>query len=580
MRAVRRQCGHHPHRAQSACFAELVEAVDLSFNTNADKAGGLVTPNMGVAGLSRSLGTVGGKVEEVAKGEFDPTSFFDEALDANLLGGISLRDVVDAVGDFGGDLLKIPQMVNQKSFEDPQALLASLQSVASLVDDVKGDIERFEEIKDEIDDAIGDIESLPAEATEAAKNAAEAARQKALAVIKEVEKEARGVINQAKGYAEAVVNKVKSIAESESLVGLLESLGLPTELTLELKWGPMIKSWPNTNQPNDLMGTNALFQTLNASGTPVEQSDEVIYIRAGLTVKLDGSAPTFELEGVANNFIIRLVPIKDVAPEGFVHLRMTDLSFRSKDGSKVDVNVEFDPDEGFKFAGPLAFVEKIREFIPFDGFSDPPSLDLSPTGVIAGFTFPIPTIAVGVFSLQNISLGASLELPFTNSPIVFTFLFCTRENPFVLTVSMFGGGGFFGLIISTKEIGVEAALEFGANIAFDVGVASGGVYVMAGVYFKKMGEECILEGYLKLGGHLSVLGIISISIDLYMSITYQDPGGKVHGQATLSFEVEVFFFSISFSKTIERRFKGSENDPLFVDLVAQEDWTEYCNAFA
>jgi hypothetical protein len=136
------------------------------------------------------------------------------------------------------------------------------------------------------------------------------------------------------------------------------------------------------------------------------------------------------------------------------------------------------------------------------------------------------------------------------------------------------------LIISTREIGVEAALEFGAQIAFDVGVASGGVYVVAGVYFKKQGEECIIEGYLNLGGNLSVLGIISISIDLYMSLTYKDPGGKVIGQATLTFEVEVLLFSVSFSKTIERRFKGSENDPLFSDLLTQSDWTDYCNAFA
>lgn len=561
-------------------FAELVDSVELSFNTNADKGGGLVTPNMGIAGLSRSLGTVGGNVQEIADGQFKPESFFDAALDANLLGGISLRDVVDAVSDFSGGLIKIPQMVNQKSFEDPKALLASLQSVASAVSQVQGDIERFADLKEDLDDAISDVQNIPDAATDAAKEAAEAARQKALAIIREIEKEAKGVVDQAKGYAESVITKVKNIAESDSLVGLLESLGLPTEMTLELKWGPMIKSWPNASQPNALMGTNALFQTLNMAGQPVDQSDEVIYIRAALTVKLDGSAPSFLLEGVANNFIIRLVPIKDVAPEGFVHLRMTDLSFRSEDASKIDVNVEFDPDEGFKFAGPLAFVEKIREFIPFDGFSDPPSLDISPTGIVAGFTFPIPTIAVGVFSLQNISLGASLELPFTNSPIVFTFLFCTRENPFVLTVSMFGGGGFFGLIISTKEIGVEAALEFGANIAFDIGVASGGVYVMAGVYFKKMGEECILEGYLKLGGHLSVLGLVSISIDLYMSLTYQDPGGKVHGQATITIEVEVLLFSISVSKTIERRFKGSENDPLFIDLMEQSDWTEYCEAFA
>lgn len=571
-------------------FAKLKDAVEMSFNTNADKAGGLGTPNMNIAGLSRSLGTVGGKIEEVTSGKFDPTSFFDEALDANLLGGISLRDIIDAVNDFAGDLIKIPRMLNSKNFSDPKQLVSTIQDLMSAVNDVKDDIDKFKDMKDDLQEVLDDIESIPEvaenlaknakeEAEEAAKNAAEAVRQKALAVIQQVEKEAKGIIEQAKGYAESLINKVKNIAESESLADLLEQFGLPTELTLELKWGPTIKSWPNSNQSNDLMGTNALFQTLNAAGQEVEVSNEVVYIRAALTVKLDGSPPTFSLEGVANNFKIKLIPIDDAAPDGFVHLRMSDLSFRSKDGSKVEVNVEFDPDTGITFHGPLAFVEKIREFIPFDGFSDPPSLDVTPTGIIAGFTFPIPSIAVGVFSLQNISLGASLELPFTNSPLTFTFLFCTRENPFVLTVSMLGGGGFFGLIISTKEIGFEAALEFGAQIAFDVGVASGGVYVKAGVYYKKMGEEVILEGYLKLGGHLSVLGIISISIDLYLSLTYKEPGGKVIGQATLTFEVEVLFFSISFSKTIERRFKGSENDPLFIDLMSQSNWDEYCAAF-
>ena len=69
-------------------FAKRKEEVGLSFSANADKAGGLATPNMNIGGLSRSLGTVGGKVEDAVSGKFDPTSFFDEALDANLLGGI------------------------------------------------------------------------------------------------------------------------------------------------------------------------------------------------------------------------------------------------------------------------------------------------------------------------------------------------------------------------------------------------------------------------------------------------------------------------------------------------------------
>lgn len=555
-------------------FAKLLDQVELSFNTNADKGGGIATPNLNVAGLSRSLGTVGGNVEEITSGKFDPTNYFDEALDANLIGGISLRDIIDTVNDFAGDLIKIPRMVNSKSFRNPKELLGSAQSLLAAVDDVKGDIEKFQEMKDDLEKAIDDIEALPDTIADEAKSKAEAARQKALAVIKEIENEAKGIVQGAKGYAESVLNKVNDIAESESLVDLLEAFGLPTELVLELKWGPKVSSWPNPSNPFSFMGPNALFYV-----TPGKE-EEVFVLRVSLTIRLDGSEPEFLLEGKAANFRLQLVPIEDVADEGFVHLKFENLRFFSQNAQKPEVDVVFEPSTGITFHGPLSFVEKIREFIPFDGFSDPPSLDVSPTGITAGFTFPIPSIAVGVFSLQNISLGATLELPFTNSPIVFTFLFCTRENPFVLTVSMFGGGGYFGLIVTTKEIGFEAALEFGGSFSFNIGIASGGVYVMAGVYFKKMGEECILEGYLKLGGSLEILGLITVSVEFYMSLTYQDPGGKVYGQAELKVKVEVLCFSKTVTLRVERRFKGSENDPLFIDLMAQHHWDEYCEAFA
>lgn len=555
-------------------FAKLLDKVELSFNTSADKGGGIATPNVNIAGLSRSLGTVGGNVEEVTSGKFDPKNFFDEALDANLIGGISLRDIIDAVNDFAGDLIKIPRMVNSNSFENPKALLSTAQNLLAAVNDVKDDVDAFKDMKDDLEDAIGDIQDLPDTIDDAAKAEADKIRQKALAVIQDIEKEAKGIVQQAKGYGDAILNKVKDISESESLVDLLEAFGLPTQIELELKWGPRVSSWPNPSHPFSFMGPNALFYV-----TPGKE-EEVFVIRAALTIQLDGSEPEFILEGKAENFRLQLVPIEGVADEGFVHLQFEKLRFFSQNAQKPEVDVIFEPSTGITFHGPLSFVEKIREFIPFDGFSDPPSLDVSPTGIVAGFTFPIPSIAVGVFSLQNISLGASLELPFTNSPIVFTFLFCTRENPFVLTVSMFGGGGYFGLIVTTKEIGFEAALEFGGSFSFNIGIASGGVYVMAGVYFKKMGEECILEGYLKLGGSLEILGLITISVEFYMSLTYQEPGGKVYGQAELKVKVEVLCFSKSVTLRVERRFKGSENDPLFIDLMSQNNWDEYCNAFA
>ena len=46
-------------------------------------------------------------------------------------------------------------------------------------------------------------------------------------------------------------------------------------------------------------------------------------------------------------------------------------------------------------------------------------------------------------------------------------------------------GGFFALGVSAAGVEeIEASIEFGGNISLNLGVASGGVYVMAGVYFK------------------------------------------------------------------------------------------------
>jgi hypothetical protein len=39
---------------------------------------------------------------------------------------------------------------------------------------------------------------------------------------------------------------------------------------------------------------------------------------------------------------------------------------------------------------------------------------------------------------------------------------------------------------------------------------------MAGVYFRMENSECSLTGYFRLGGNVSVLGIITASLELYL----------------------------------------------------------------
>jgi hypothetical protein len=130
---------------------------------------------------------------------------------------------------------------------------------------------------------------------------------------------------------------------------------------------------------------------------------------------------------------------------------------------------------------------------------------------------------------------------------------------------------------------LEAALEFGAAVSVNLGVASGGVHIMAGIYFamgKKEGKDfSILSGYLRMGGELSVLGLISVSLEFVLSFGYE--AGKAAGRATLTVKVEVLFFSTSVSITVEKKFGGSSGDPRFFQVFETPAvWNEYASAFA
>jgi hypothetical protein len=156
---------------------------------------------------------------------------------------------------------------------------------------------------------------------------------------------------------------------------------------------------------------------------------------------------------------------------------------------------------------------------------------------------------------------------------------------------MFGGGGFFGITIDPHGVQLmEAAFEFGAAIAVDFGVASGGVHVMAGIYFRMEKDACQLAGYFRLGGNVSVLGIISVSIELYLALSYDSGTGKAKGEATLTIAVSLFMFSVSAAIHCERSFAGSNGDPSFAALMGPEagpvtddskyPWHDYVDAFA
>lgn len=290
--------------------------------------------------------------------------------------------------------------------------------------------------------------------------------------------------------------------------------------------------------------------------------------------RLDGSAPETTVAGELRGFSLTLA--------GVVRVSMGTMRFLSLPGRKPDVTAE---GVGLEFVGALAFVDSIRQLLPADGFSDRPAISVTPEGIQAGLSLGIPTVGVGIFSLQNLSLSAALSLPFVGKPAGLRFALSSREHPFLVTVTLFGGGGFFALGVSAAGVEeIEASIEFGGNISLNLGVASGGVYVMAGVYYRMSttkGTE--LTGYFRCGGYLSVLGLISISLEFYLAFTYRDKGGgrnEIWGQASVTVSVKVLCFSTSVKLSIEKRFAGPAGDPTLEQVLSPTDWQDYCLAYA
>ena len=343
----------------------------------------------------------------------------------------------------------------------------------------------------------------------------------------------------------------------DNTVPALITQRLPNAIQTKLHWAPIVQS-----KKFSLVELN------------FDDPATALTLDAVIVTPLTGGAPSVSVNGALTGFAITLANV--------VGIKFKSLTFDAPAGKKLDVTAEIEGD-GLQFLGDLSFLNALQKFIPSDGFKDPPSVDVTADGVTAGYSLAIPSISVGVFSLENIRLSAALTLPFLPpSPLRFRFAFSERESPFIITVSLLGGGGFFGIAVGPDGVEMlEASIEVGAQCSIDVVVASGSVHIMAGVYLKLdlTSNQSQLTGYLRAGGSLDVLGIISASVEFYLGFTYYfGPPCKIAGEATVTIEVHVLFFSASVHASLRREFGDPEIG--FADLIAPSDWNYYCDSFA
>lgn len=341
-------------------------------------------------------------------------------------------------------------------------------------------------------------------------------------------------------------------------------------IVTQLFWKPQIKDGVTVGEEVSVGG--ASFRYVGESGK------QILDIRGKITTPLIGSvAPSSEFKGTLENFDIILL--------NSVTIHFTEFAFTSRNGEKPDIKVALNTANPLQFSGDLKFIEELRKAIPPELFGKGASLEVMAAGIRAGFSIGLPPLEIGVFALKDVSLGAALTLPFLDGKPTLDFNVSERANPFQLRVAFFAGGGFFHLQMDTKGMRqLEASLEFGAAFGLSIAVATGEVHAMAGIYFaitqKNDGKVCTLTGFMRLGGRLSVIGIIRLSVEFNLSFTYDEATDKAFGRATVTVMVEVLFISVSVELTVERAFGGS-NDPVFQQTFPEPNfWQNYASAFA
>ncbi|MGY2876110.1 hypothetical protein ACVW00_003300 [Marmoricola sp. URHA0025 HA25] len=194
------------------------------------------------------------------------------------------------------------------------------------------------------------------------------------------------------------------------------------------------------------------------------------------------------------------------------------------------------------FLGPLQLLETLQDAVDLAG--NVPGIRATPTGVTASYAVPVPPVSCGVFSLSNLSFHSEVDVPFDQRPVTVSIGFASRDKPFSLSVLSFAGGGYVDVRIDADGPAIEASLEFGAQLSVDFVVATGEVHALGGVQYNQDGNHVGITGYLRIGGSLEILSVVSVSVELRIALAYDiTPRPRLVGRATLVLEIDLTLWS-------------------------------------
>lgn len=195
------------------------------------------------------------------------------------------------------------------------------------------------------------------------------------------------------------------------------------------------------------------------------------------------------------------------------------------------------------FQGALQLLSELANRAGLD--STTAAVVSSPEGISVGYRLPIPEASCGAFSLRNATFGAEVQIPFDPPGVRIVLGFASRTEPFALSILALGGGGYVRAVLNSGAFGAEAgveeleiALEFGALLAVNLGIARAEVHAVGGIRLVSS-PSWTFTGYIRLGGSVELLGLISVVVELRLELTYDIDDNTMWGRATMRVELDL-----------------------------------------
>lgn len=327
---------------------------------------------------------------------------------------------------------------------------------------------------------------------------------------------------------------------------------LPTAVRTSVIWRPFVKE-----------------TTLNSFATTAATA---LDLNTTTTISLTGGGPPVtDVRGVLSSFNLNFA-------DGLVVVNFDSLAFTSHAGAapKLDVKIaSVTPGKG-----AFSFFQQLLDNLP--GAGNIPQIDYRDSSLVASYSLAIPSIPMGAFLMQNLAVSSSVTLPLDGRPVQASFGFASRDHPFLLTVSLLGGGGFLALTVVGDTLQqLEAQLDFGAAASLDLIVASASVTVTAGIHLTVTNEKPDIDAFFRATGQVDLLGIISVSLEIYLALEYDSgPPKRFTGTAEVTLRIQVAFFSQSLSFSVSRSFSAGADPTFDIAFPTAAPWQQRCAAFA